>query len=118
MMVRGWGGLLALVCAWSAFACSDSEKGPNATAGTGASTGSNNAGQGGASGSSAGSAGSGGSSGESGRAGIQTRFPPPAESSSGLNHLLAFAGGGAVRPGLESLEYYIFSVQICESLEA
>jgi hypothetical protein len=44
------------------------------------------------------------------------RFTAPVPSSSGAQHLLAFSGGGAVRPGLESLEYYIYSVQICESL--
>jgi hypothetical protein len=39
-------------------------------------------------------------------------------SGAGGQRLLAFAGGGAVRPGLESLEYYITSVQICETMEA
>ena len=50
-------------------------------------------------------------------AGIQLRLAAPAPSASGLNQLLAFAGGGAVRPGLHSLAYHIYSVQICESLE-
>jgi hypothetical protein len=110
---------LALVCAWFAFGCSNSGGGPSASGGSGSSTASNNAGQGGASGSSGGSAaaGSSGGSGEPEAAGIQVRFAAPAASSSGLNQLLAFTGGGAVRPGLESLEYYIFSVQICESLQ-
>jgi hypothetical protein len=51
-------------------------------------------------------------------AGIQIRMSSTTAPTGGGQNLLAFAGGGAVRPGLESLEYYIFSVQICESLEA
>jgi hypothetical protein len=46
------------------------------------------------------------------------RFASTAAPAGGGQNLLAFSGGGAVRPGLESLEYYITSVQICESLQA
>jgi len=46
------------------------------------------------------------------------RVASTAASGSGGQRLLAFSGGGAVRPGLESLEYYITSVQICETMEA
>lgn len=45
------------------------------------------------------------------------RLAAPASAASSGNHLLAFAGGGAVRPGLASLSYYIYSVSICESLQ-
>jgi hypothetical protein len=51
-------------------------------------------------------------------AGIQMRVATTAASGGGGQDLLAFTGGGAVRPGLESLEYYIYSVQICESIQA
>jgi hypothetical protein len=46
------------------------------------------------------------------------RLGTPLSPSSAGNRLLAFSGGGAVRPGLESLEYFILSVQICESMDA
>jgi len=119
MIWRAWGGPLALGCAWLAYGCGNSSEGPGGSAGAGAQSG-NSAGQGGGSDgtSVAGAAGASGAGGEPTQAGIQVRFAAPAESSSGLQHLLAFSGGGAVRPGLERLEYYIFSVQICESLQA
>lgn len=45
------------------------------------------------------------------------RIAAPAEASSGGLGLLAFSAGAAQRPGLESLEYHIFSVQICETMQ-
>jgi hypothetical protein len=53
-----------------------------------------------------------------GVAGIQMRFNSTTAASGGGQSLLAFAGGGAARPGLESLEYFITGVQICESMQA
>jgi hypothetical protein len=105
----------ALVCGALVAGCG--KDGPRGSAGSAGSGGSGQAGSGsiGNAGSSSGSA---GTSTTSGEAGIEMRIATPAVSSGGLNQLLAFAGGGAVRPGLESLEYYIYSVQICESLEA
>ncbi len=73
--------------------------------------------------------GNGGSSGENANAGsgnggahaqsasIQMRLAAPAEVSGGALGLLAFSAGAAQRPGLERLEYYITSVQICESMQ-
>jgi hypothetical protein len=119
MISRSGAGLWALVCAGSALGCSQSERNSSTNLGGGGNSGSNALGQGASAGVGNGAAaGASGSSGETGQAGIEVRFAAPAASSGGLNRLLAFAGGGAVRPGLESLEYYIFSVQICESLEA
>jgi hypothetical protein len=47
------------------------------------------------------------------------RVATPLGAAGGGQNFLAFAGGGApMRPGVDSLEYYIFSVQICESLDA
>ena len=66
----------------------------------------------------AGSGGSGGGGGAPATAGIQMRLASTAAQTGGGQNLLAFSGGGAVRPGLESLEYYITSVQICESMQA
>ena len=114
MTSRGGVGLLALVCA---LGCGNSSDDPSGGAGNG---GSGNqvgqAGSSGANGTAGGSeAGSAGSSGDATHAGIEMRFTAPAAPSGGA-HLLAFSGGGAVRPGLESLEYYIYSVQICETL--
>jgi len=119
MILRSWGAPLALTCAWLAYGCGNSSQGPGGAAAGGSA---NSVGQSGSSGATGvgngASTGSSGASGEPGQAGIQVRFAAPAQSSSGLQQLLAFSGGGAVRPGLESLEYYIFSVQICESLQA
>jgi hypothetical protein len=114
MISRGGAGLLALVCA---LGCGSSTDEPSGSAGGGG--GGQIAGQGGggatgvAGGSSAGASGSGS---EVTHAGIEMRLTAPVASSSGAQHLLAFSGGGAVRPGLESLEYYSYSVLICESL--
>jgi hypothetical protein len=72
----------------------------------------------GQSGGNAGNAGNGGSNGVPTSAGIQMRVASTVAVGSGGQRLLAFSGGGAVRPGLESLEYYITSVQICESMQA
>jgi hypothetical protein len=96
--------------------CSNSDEG--AIYGVDGGSGGFGSGLGGSAGSGAAGSGSGGSATTSGGAAIEMRIAAPAASSGGLTQLLAFAGGGAVRPGLESLEYYIFSVQICESLEA
>jgi hypothetical protein len=109
-------GLLALVCA---LGCGNSADDALST-GKGGNGGSNQVGQAGSSGATGGTgsstAGASGAGGDATQAGIEMRFSAPAASSSGSQHLLAFSGGGAVRPGLESLEYYIYSVQICESL--
>ncbi len=93
---------------------SGSGDGPRGGAGLGGSAGSSGAGSGGQSTGNAGTAGSGGAPAS---AGIQMRLATPT-SAGGGQQLLAFSGGGAVRPGLESLEYYITSVQICETMEA
>ena len=115
MTSRGGVGLLALVCA---LGCGNSSDEPRGSAGSGGSG--SQSGQAGASGANgvagSSSAGASGAGGEAAHAGIEMRFSAPVASSSGAQHLLAFSGGGAVRPGLESLEYYIYSVQICESL--
>lgn len=117
MTSRGGVGLLALVCA---LGCGNSSDDPSGNAGAGGSG--NQVGQAGASGANGlaggSSAGASGAGGAPTQAGIEMRFSAPAASSSGAQQLLAFSGGGAVRPGLESLEYYIYSVQICESLTA
>jgi hypothetical protein len=98
--------------------CGNSSDDPSGSAGAGGSG--NQVGQAGASGANGtaggSTAGSAGSSGDAAHAGIEMRLAAPAPSSAGSPHLLSFSGGGAVRPGLESLEYYIYSVQICESL--
>ena len=116
MISRGGVGLLALVCA---LGCGNSADDALST-GSGGSGGSNQLGQAGSSGANGiaggSSAGASGAGGDATHAGIEMRFTAPAASSGGSQHLLAFSGGGAVRPGLESLEYYIYSVQICETL--
>jgi hypothetical protein len=103
------------------LACGSSGNGSGpggVTGGTGG-AGASNAGNAGnaAGGQPTGNAGAGGS-GQPTSAGIQMRVASTAASGSGGQRLLAFSGGGAVRPGLESLEYYFTSVQICESMEA
>jgi hypothetical protein len=57
-----------------------------------------------------------GGSGTPASPGIQMRVASTAASGAAGQRLLAFSGGGAVRPGLESLEYFIQSVQICETM--
>jgi len=116
MISRRWGAMGALACGVLVAGCGNSDNGP--TLGVDGGSGGAGNGQGGGAGSGAAGSGTGGTSSTTGEAGIEMRIATPAVSSGGLNQLLAFAGGGAVRPGLESLEYYIFSVQICESLEA
>lgn len=94
--------------------------------GCGSSGGGNGPGSSGGAGGSAGSGGQptgnagsgGGGGGAPGSAGIEMRLASTALPAGGGQNLLAFSGGGAVRPGLESLEYYITSVQICEELQA
>jgi hypothetical protein len=100
------------------LACGSSNNGPGSQGATGGAAGSNAAAGAGSGGQPTGNAGAGGSSGSPTTAGIQMRFASTAASGNGGQRLLAFSGGGAVRPGLESLEYYITSVQICESMEA
>jgi hypothetical protein len=65
-----------------------------------------------------GRAGSDGTSTAPTNAGIQMHVASTVAAGGGGQRLLAFAGGGAVRPGLESLEYYITGVQICETMTA
>lgn len=47
------------------------------------------------------------------------RLTAPGSSGDGAGQArwLAFSSGAAAQPGLESLEYFIYSVQICESME-
>lgn len=108
------GSQLVLLCAGLALGCGDSDTDAEAHAGSGGSAGQSA----GAAGNGSGAGASAGAGGSNATAGIMMRLAAPAASASGLNQLLAFAGGGAVRPGLQSLSYYIYSVQICESLEA
>jgi hypothetical protein len=104
------------------LACGSSGKGQRAPGETGGAGGSDNSsatagnGSGGQPTGNAGT-GAGGTSGAPTSAGIQMRVASTAAVGEGGQRLLAFAGGGAVRPGLESLEYYVTSVQICESMQ-
>jgi hypothetical protein len=95
---------------------SSGSSGPGANGGSAGTS----AGAGGEPSGSAGNAGSGsgGSSNAPASAGLELRLASTATPAGGGQNLLAFSGGGALRPGLESLEYYITSVQICESLQA
>lgn len=123
MISRRWGGLGAIVAGLLVAACgSSSSNGPGnqlggaGTAGTGNGTdpGNPTTGGSGASGTT-GQTGPGG--GDPTTAGIQMRIAAPVAPEAQGNHLLAFTGGGAVRPGLVNLEYYIYSVSICETLQ-
>lgn len=113
---------LPFLCATLLAACGSSKDGPRGSSGNAGSSGHGGAtGQAGnenLGGASVGGQGNGGSSGTPQYAGIQMRVATTATSSGGGQSLLAFTGGGAVRPGLESLEYYVYSVAICESLQA
>ena len=111
--VRSSLGCLSLV---TLIACGSSGNGPgsNNTAGSGG----NATGHAGSSGTGGSSAGSGGTPNTPTSAGIQMRVNSTTAQSGGGQNLLAFAGGGAVRPGLENLEYMILGVQICESMQA
>jgi hypothetical protein len=102
------------------LACGSSGDGNDNSNGTGGAAGRAGSGSGGQPTGSAGSggSGSGGTSGAPTSAGIQMRIASTAAAGGGGQRLLAFSGGGAVRPGLSSLEYYILSVQICESMQA
>jgi hypothetical protein len=118
MISRRWGSLGALVTGLLVAACgSSSSNGPgNQPGGAGtAGSGSTDPGIGGS-----GASGMNGQSGSGGgdptTAGIQMRIAAPVAPTAQGNQLLAFAGGGAVRPGLVNLEYYIYSVSICETL--
>lgn len=93
---------------------SGSGDGPRGGGGLGGSAGASGSSSGGQSTANGGSA---GTSGAPAAAGIQMRLATPTVTGGG-QQLLAFSGGGAVRPGLESLEYFITSVQICETMEA
>jgi hypothetical protein len=88
------------------------------TGATGGAAGSSNSAGTSSGGQSTGNAGAGGSSSGPASAGIEMRVASTAAVSGGGQRLLAFSGGGAQRPGFESLEYFITSVQICESMEA
>ncbi len=123
-MVRSTGILVFLA---PLLACGSSGKGSQSAGAAGGAAGTSNTagsggnsgtGSGGAAGAGSGGTGSGGTSGAPTTAGIQMRVASTAAASTGGQNLLAFSGGGAVRPGLESLEYFIQSVQICESMEA
>ncbi|HWO10305.1 MAG TPA: hypothetical protein VNN80_12515 [Polyangiaceae bacterium] len=108
------------VCAALLVACGSSGANPTGASNAGGAGGASS-GQGGSPTGNAGegSGGAGGANTSPSGAGIQLRLASTAASSvngSGLN-LLAFSSGGAVRPGLESLEFYIYSVQICESMD-
>jgi hypothetical protein len=105
---------------------SGSGDGPNGTAGQGGSAGHGGNGSAGQPTGSAGDGGNGsGSNGGNGaggsgpqHAGIEMRVASTAVAGGGGQNLLVFAGGGAsLRPGIDSLEYYINSVQICESMQ-
>jgi hypothetical protein len=123
MISRRWGGLGAIVSGLLVAACgSSSSNGPgNQPGGAGAAGMGNgidpgNVGAGNGSGTS-GTSGQTGPGGDPTTAGIQMRIAAPVAPTAQGNHLLAFTGGGAVRPGLVNLEYYIYAVSICESLE-
>jgi hypothetical protein len=112
-------GSLGCVSVALMVACGSSGggSGPNGGSGSGGATalagaGGNSAGNGGNGGTSIGGAGNAPTN-----AGIQMRVSSTTTPTGGGQNLLAFAGGGAVRPGLESLEYFIRGVQICESME-
>jgi hypothetical protein len=102
---------LLLACGSSG---SNGSPGGGGSVGQAGSSGSGNAGNGNAGNGNGGNA---GTTGTPTSAGIQMRLATPGVAGGG-QQLLAFSGGGAVRPGLESLEYYITSVQICETMEA
>jgi hypothetical protein len=102
------------------LACGSSGKGHGPTGETAGSGGGSSSAGNGSGGQPTGNAGSsaGGTSGGPTSASIQMRVASTAAAGDGGQRLLAFSGGGAVRPGLESLEYYVTSVQICESMQA
>jgi hypothetical protein len=124
MRLLGYRTSLLFLSTLTLGACGKSDAhGPNENMGLGGASGSSgSAGSSGGTGTQAGSGGAtggtAGSSGVSTQAGIQMRFATPGVAGAGSNRLLAFSGGGALRPGLESLEYFIYSVQICESMDA
>jgi len=114
MSVKGLRGSFALASGLLLLACGEKDS-PHAGLG-------GSSGEPGGSGSAGETTGSGGSQTGNGGAGsetasIQMRIAAPAEVSGGGLGLLAFSGGAAQRPGLESLEYHISSVQICESMQ-
>jgi len=119
-MLRRFSSTTALPCLCVALlvACGSSKDGPSGGSGNAGGSSGHGGATGNAGSTSNGGQGNGGSSGAPEYAGIQMRVATTAASSGGGQNLLAFTGGGAVRPGLESLEYYIYSVQICESLQA
>jgi hypothetical protein len=101
------------------LACGSSggDGGPGITAGNGGAAG--NGGNGGQPTGSSGSSGTGGAGSTPAHAGIEMRVASTVTAPTGGQNLLAFGGGGAsLRPGIDSLEYYITSVQICESMQA
>ena len=108
-VARGSFGCLsvALMVACGSSGGSNGPNGGGANAGSGGATA--HAGSGGT--------GQGGTSSSRDTPGIQMRVASTTAPTGGGQNLLAFAGGGAVRPGLESLEYFILGVQICESMQ-
>jgi hypothetical protein len=114
MIFRTSGAARAGVFGLVLVACSESGDASNRNNGGNGGEQSGNAGTGGNGASGNGAGGNGAPS----AAGIQMRFAAPAAPEGGDNGLLAFSGGGARRPGLESLKYFILGVSICESLEA
>jgi hypothetical protein len=104
------------------LACGSSEPGPRSPGGIGGGGGTSPdfiaAGSGGQTGIAGSDSGGAGGAGTPNKAGIQMRVASTAAVGAGGQRLLAFSGGGAVRPGLESLEYFIRSVQICETMTA
>jgi hypothetical protein len=123
MLIKPFRTSLGCLSLLTVMACGSSGNGsgPNETGlgGTGGRAGSG----GGPNGSGATGSGAAGSVGGSGgatayeNAGIRMRMSSTTAPGGGGQNLLAFAGGGAVRPGLENLEYFILGVQICESMD-
>jgi hypothetical protein len=116
MLRHGLQGLSALGLVVVLAGCGKGDDGPNRDGesgnGAGATGGSEQSGSSGT----GGSTGNGGSSSTPTTPGLELRIAAPSAPEGSGNELLAFGGGGALRPGLESLKYAIFSVQICESL--
>jgi hypothetical protein len=118
-VARGSFGCLS-VALMLACGSSGNGSGPNgsaASAGSGGATANAGSGGTGNGGNGNGGDGNGGTSSSYDTAGIQMRVASTTAPTGGGQNLLAFAGGGAVRPGLESLEYFIFGVQICETMQ-
>jgi hypothetical protein len=118
MIRHGLKGLSAIGLALLVAGCGkgddDSHRNGDSGNGSGASGGSGPTGSSG----NGGNGGNGGTSGAPTAPAIEMRIAAPTGPDGSGNDLLAFGGGGALRPGLQSLKYAIFSVQICESMQA